>query len=155
MAYQMRLMRDLYQRLGLDESSGENEIRAALPAADAAIREAAQFILLDRRRRAVYDRNRRVLATVGKLRARLGLNLTRFWPRARLGDFTAAVSTAGEAPEGGRLPAYAKVAEAQARAGQAEEVFAWAKRLGDPGDRAAAMGGLARGIAPSELTGRR
>ena len=81
-------MRDLYQRLGLDESSGENEIRAALPAADAAIREAAQFILLDRRRRAVYDRNRRVLATVGKLRARLGLNLTRFWPRARFGDFT-------------------------------------------------------------------
>jgi len=81
-------MRDLYKRLGLDESSGENEIRAALPTADATIREAAEFILLDPRRRSVYDRNRRTLATVGKLRARLGLNLTRFWPRARFGDFT-------------------------------------------------------------------
>ena len=81
-------MNDLYKRLGLPDSADERAVRAALGAADAATREAAAFILLDPRRREVYDRNRRVLATVGRLRAHLGLNLTRFWPRARFGDFT-------------------------------------------------------------------
>lgn len=81
-------MRDLYKRLGLEETSGDAAIRAAAAAADAETREAAEFILLDPRRREVYDRNRRLLLTVGRLRANLGLNLTRFWPRARFGDFT-------------------------------------------------------------------
>jgi hypothetical protein len=81
-------MRDLYKRLGLEESSGDGDIRSALAAADPATREAAEFILLDPRRREVYDRNRGVLVTVGKLRAKLGLNLARFWPRARFADFT-------------------------------------------------------------------
>jgi hypothetical protein len=81
-------MKNLYKRLGVDESSGEGEIRAALAAADAATREAAGFILLDPRRRPVYDRNRGVLATIGQLRAHLRLNLTRFWPRTRFEDFT-------------------------------------------------------------------
>ena len=81
-------MRDLYRRLGLDASADDGAVRAALAGADAEMREAAEYILLDPTRRAVYDRNRRVLVTVGHLRAHLGLNLTRFWPRARFGDFT-------------------------------------------------------------------
>ena len=82
-------MKDLYKQLGVDELAGEGDVRVALSAvADPATREAAEFILLDPRRRAVYDRNRRVLATVGRLRANLGLNLTRFWSRARFADFT-------------------------------------------------------------------
>jgi hypothetical protein len=81
-------MKDLYKQLGVDESSGEADIRAALGAAAPDVREAAEFILLDPSRRAVYDRNRQVLVTVGRLRARLGLNLARFWPRARFADFT-------------------------------------------------------------------
>jgi hypothetical protein len=81
-------MRDLYKRLGLDESSDDGAIRAAVATADPATREAAEFILLDPRRREVYDRNRQVLATVGTLRAKLGLNLARFWPRSRFADFT-------------------------------------------------------------------
>ena len=81
-------MRDLYRRLGLDASADDGAVRAALAGADAETREAAEYILLDPTRRAVYDRNRRVLVTVGHLRAHLGLNLTRFWPRARFGDFT-------------------------------------------------------------------
>ena len=82
-------MKDLYKQIGVDESAGEGEVRAALGAvADPRTREAAEFILLDPRRREVYDRNRRVVATVGRLRANLGLNLTRFWPRARFADFT-------------------------------------------------------------------
>ena len=82
-------MKDLYKQLGVDESAGEAEVRAALvDVADPVTRQAADFILLDPRRREVYDRNRRVVATIGRLRANLGLNLTRFWPRARFADFT-------------------------------------------------------------------
>jgi hypothetical protein len=82
-------MKDLYRRLGLDETAGDAAVRAALAAAgDDATREAAEYILLDPQRREVYDRNRRVLLTIGRLRANLGLNLTRFWPRPRFADFT-------------------------------------------------------------------
>jgi hypothetical protein len=83
-------MKDLYTQLGVSDSAGEAEIREALTSAGEAgeAREAAEFILLDPTRRAVYDRNRRVLLTVGRLRANLGLNLTRFWPRSRFADFT-------------------------------------------------------------------
>ena len=82
-------MKDLYKQLGVSDNDGEAEIRAALAAAAAPeLRDAAEFILLDPARRAVYDRNRRVLLTVGKLRANLGLNLSRFWPRTRFADFT-------------------------------------------------------------------
>jgi hypothetical protein len=83
-------MRDLYKRLGVGEDSSPEEIRAALPAADADTRAAAETILLHPGRRTVYDRNRKVLATVGHLRSRLGLNLTGSWPRSRFGDFTVA-----------------------------------------------------------------
>ena len=82
-------MKDLYKQLGVDESADESHIRTALGAAAAGeVRDAAEFILLDPARRAVYDRNRRVLVTVGRLRANLGLNLSRFWPRSRFADFT-------------------------------------------------------------------
>ena len=81
-------MRDLYKQLGLSASCDDVDILGALKNAGPELREAAEFILLDPHRRAVYDRNRRVLATVGQLRAHLGLTLTRFWPRSRFGDFT-------------------------------------------------------------------
>src|SRR3954454_13663806 len=81
-------MKDLYVHLGVDESSSGDAIRTALASADDATREAAEYILLDPRRRDVYDRNRRAVATIGRLRANLGLNLTRFWPRSRFADFT-------------------------------------------------------------------
>ena len=82
-------MKDLYKQLGVDEAAGDGDVRAALAGvADPQVREAAALILLDPRRREVYDRNRRVVATIGRLRANLGLNLTRFWPRARFSDFT-------------------------------------------------------------------
>jgi hypothetical protein len=81
-------MKDLYRHLGVNESATDAEVRAALADVDADTQEAAAFILLDPRRRAVYDRNRRTVATIGRLRANLGLNLTRFWPRSRFEDFT-------------------------------------------------------------------
>ena len=81
-------MKDFYKQLDLPEGAPEHDLRAALGAAALAMREAGEFILLDPSRREVYDRNRRVLSTIGRLRANLGLNLTRFWPRARFADFT-------------------------------------------------------------------
>jgi hypothetical protein len=94
-------MKDLYKQLGISDSSGEGEIRAALAGAGGELREAAQYILLDPSRRAKYDRNRRVLLTVGHLRAHLGLNLTRFWPRSRFADFTTDLNP-GSLPGGAR-----------------------------------------------------
>jgi len=68
------------------------------PTADAAILEAAEFVLLDKKRRAVYDRTHRVLTTIGGLRSHLGLNFKTFWARGRLRDFTFELT----APEGPR-----------------------------------------------------
>ena len=85
-------MKDLYKQLGVSDTGGEVDIRAALGSSAPELREAAEFILLDPNRRAVYDRNRRVLLTVGHLRAHLGLNLSRFWPRSRFADFTVDLS---------------------------------------------------------------
>jgi hypothetical protein len=81
-------MRDLYKRLGVTESATEPQLRRAVAAAEPSARDDAEFVLFDPRRREVYDRNRRVLASIGRLRANLGLNLSRFWPRARFADFT-------------------------------------------------------------------
>src|SRR5437764_7359381 len=97
-------MKDLYKRLGLDDAATTEAIRDARSAPtgpagalDAATREAAEFVLLDPRRRAVYDRNRQVLVTIGQLRSRLGLNLKPFWSRGGFGDFSYAYD-----PTGGR-----------------------------------------------------
>lgn len=81
-------MKDLYKRLGVADSATEQEIRAAMDAADPEARSAAQSILLDEHRRGVYDRNRRLLITVGQLRSRLGLSLGPFWLRGQFADFT-------------------------------------------------------------------
>ena len=81
-------MKDLYQRLNLPEQASETEVAGALAAAHAATRQAAEHILLDPQRRAVYDRNRRLLVTIGTLRAHLGLNLKPFWSRGGFRDFS-------------------------------------------------------------------
>jgi len=92
-------MIDLYKRLGIGDESVADAIRAALPAADPQTRQAAESILLDPRRRPVYDRNRRLLVTVGQLRAHLGLNFTRFWSRHQFTDFRYVLE-----PEAGAAP---------------------------------------------------
>lgn len=80
-------MQDLYKRLNLDESAHEAAIRERLAAADAGLRTAGEVVLLDPRRRAVYDRNRRLLLAIAQLRGELGLNYTRFWSRGEFKDF--------------------------------------------------------------------
>jgi len=80
-------MQDLYKRLNARVDASEQAIRDRLPLVDAATRSVAQAVLLDSRRRRVYDRNREVLSTIGHIRLRLGLNYTRFWARREYRDF--------------------------------------------------------------------
>jgi len=80
-------MQDLYKRLNLPAGASEAEIRHCLSMSDAPTRKAAEMILLDARRRHVYDRNREVLFTIGHIRLTLGLNYTRFWARREHRDF--------------------------------------------------------------------
>ena len=64
-------MKDLYKRLGVEENAAADAISRRLPAGERAeIRAAAEFILLDEHHRRVYDRNRRLLVSVGQLPAR-------------------------------------------------------------------------------------
>lgn len=80
-------MRDLYKRLNLPDGGSDAQIRSALPNAPADLRQSAEMILLNPRRRAVYDRNRELLQTIAELRFDLGLNYTRFWSRRQFKDF--------------------------------------------------------------------
>lgn len=145
-------MKDLYKRLGLDESATADAIREA-PASpvtagatrDDETRSAAEFVLLDPRRRAVYDRNRRVLVTIGQLRSRLGLNLKPFWSRGGFGDFSYAFD-----PTGGRAGVAAAAAAHPPQDPLADPRMLWRafgagrRRGGSPG-----VGPIGRG--PSRL----
>jgi hypothetical protein len=79
-------------------------ISAALPNAPADVRADAEFVLLDPKRRAVYDRNHRLLTTIGQLRSHLGLSYTRFWARQEYKDFWAEVVPTPQ-PRGRRVDA--------------------------------------------------
>ncbi|HXE55166.1 MAG TPA: hypothetical protein VN541_19240 [Tepidisphaeraceae bacterium] len=95
-------MKDFYKRLNVDESAPEQTLRDALHRASARWRQDAEYVLLDPKRRAVYDRNRRLLLTIGELRLHLGLNYTRFWARQEFKDFWQELAPAGPAKAPGR-----------------------------------------------------
>jgi hypothetical protein len=80
-------MKDLYKRLGVPIDASADEIRHAAAAIEEPQRGEAEFILLAPRRRAVYDRNHRVLSTIADLRGRLGLALRPFWSHGDHRDF--------------------------------------------------------------------
>ena len=82
-------MRDFYRRPKIPENAGRKEIKLALiEHPDKELRSAGATILLDERRKSVYDRDRQVLATIGQLRSRLGLYLAPFWARGQYADFS-------------------------------------------------------------------
>jgi hypothetical protein len=81
-------VKDLYKRLGIGSDAPVDEIRRAIAASADPIRREAEFILLSPRRRTVYDRNHRVLSTIGQLRGRLALGLRPFWSHGHHQDFT-------------------------------------------------------------------
>lgn len=80
-------MKDLYKRLKVEGGATEEQIRQSLGAAPPNVRGSAELILLDARRRSVYDRNRDLLLTIAQLRFDLGLNYTPFWSRRQFKDF--------------------------------------------------------------------
>lgn len=80
-------MRDLYKRLDLPGQASGEQIRRSFGAATPDLRASAELILLDPRRRRVYDRNRDLLLTIAQLRFDLGLSYTRFWSRRQFKDF--------------------------------------------------------------------
>jgi hypothetical protein len=97
-------MKDFYQRLKIAPYAEEATVRAALADADPPSREAAEFVLLDPKRRRIYDRDHRLLTMIGELRMHLGLNYTRFWARQEYRDFWRELMPAQE-PVGRRVDA--------------------------------------------------
>jgi len=98
-------MKDFYSALGLSADAGDDAIRAALKVAPADVRADAEFVLLDPKRRTVYDRNHRALTTIGQLRSHLGLSYTRFWARQEYRDFWSELAPAPKQPQGKRVDA--------------------------------------------------
>ena len=97
-------MRDFYSALNISSDAGQDAVRAALADAPADVRGDAGFVLLDPRRRVIYDRNHRLLTTIGRLRSHLGLSYTRFWARQEYKDFWAEVAPTPQ-PKGRRVDA--------------------------------------------------
>lgn len=98
-------MRDLYFKLGIDRSASTDEVAAALELKP----EMSVYapILLDKEKRAEYDRTHAALSAIGELRQQLGLNSGNtgfvetypdFAPRRRM------ASSAGPGPVGAKAP---------------------------------------------------
>ena len=82
-------MRDLYSRLGIDQSANDREIRNAISVCgNAMVSDSAKEVLLISRRRQNYDRVHAVLTDIGALRAQLGLNHGDNWRSPESDDFT-------------------------------------------------------------------
>lgn len=82
-------MKDLYKRLGF---SGQVDDFGSLASAIRSQRShetvrAARHILLDKRRKRVYDRNLRTMVLLGRLRANLGLHEAPRWTGSEYEDF--------------------------------------------------------------------
>ena len=97
-------MKDFYSAMGVPADAGDDAIRAALTGTPGDLRADAEFILLDPRRRTVYDRNHHLLTTIGQLRSHLGLSYTRFWARQEYKDYWQELVPAPK-PKGKRVDA--------------------------------------------------
>lgn len=90
-------MKDLYRRIGLpaqtDDRAAIERAIANTASGDARSTRAARHILLDRDRKAVYDRTRAAVSRVGQLRSNLGLSRTTNWLVSDCSDFDATPSS--------------------------------------------------------------
>lgn len=123
-------MKDLYARLGLQRTASDSEIAERLQQRPE-LQDAAS-ILLDAKRRSVYDRAHANLKLIGELRRRLRLDSGGSWFVQNHADFaskpSAPSATAPESPERGAVaeaprPAAGRPADAgrPATAGQVRE----------------------------------
>ena len=96
-------MKDFYRQLNVAPYAAEQAVREALREAGPELRLEAEFILLEAKRRRIYDRDHRLLLTIGQLRMHMGLNYTRFWARKEYKDFWSELAPAGQTPAGRRV----------------------------------------------------
>lgn len=84
-------MIDLYRRIGLavqvEDQDVIERVIAVAARSDARSARAARHVLLNRERKAVYDRTRDALVLVGQLRANLGLSRSPNWLISDCSDF--------------------------------------------------------------------
>jgi hypothetical protein len=85
-------MRDLYTRLSLGNNASEEKIRAAVSKSGSeSFRSDASFVLLDKSRRAGYDRCRLSLLLITRIRSELGLqSVGDVWRSGTFTDFSRA-----------------------------------------------------------------
>lgn len=82
-------MRNLYSRLGINQSSTPDEIRRAISScSNATLRNDAEEVLLDTNRRRIYNKLHSVLMDIGILRASLGHNHADNWIGSEATDYT-------------------------------------------------------------------
>jgi hypothetical protein len=98
-------MKDYYQRLNIAPYADDQTVRGALAVSDPPLRSEAEFILLEPRRRRIYDRDHKLLATISQLRMHMGLNYTKFWARQEYRDFWSELSPIASKPAGRRVDA--------------------------------------------------
>jgi len=81
-------MIDLYKRIGLTPDASVADLRSRLKTiTNKRVKRAVQEILLDPKRRKIYDRNHRTLRMIGQLRANLGLSCGANWLASNASDF--------------------------------------------------------------------
>jgi hypothetical protein len=114
-------MKDLYLQLGISQDATPENIEAALK--DHPDHSATAVILLDKRRRAAYNRSVSTIRSIGILRDRLGLDKDSSWfqdtcpdfvPKMRVAKFSAkpaAKNPATESTASQAAPAERKQAE--------------------------------------------
>ena len=88
-------MKDLYAALGLNPKSTAAEIAAALKQQPEMA--ASGTVLMNPKKRAVYDRTHTTLKTIGALRHRLGLDTSETWFLRDHPDFAPGVSSGSTA----------------------------------------------------------
>jgi len=86
-------MRDLYKRLDLRPTADQSEIREKLRALEGPLKRDATFVLLDDKRRAIYDRTRRPLVEIGEIRALMGTDIDMAHWGSKYSDFDPARGT--------------------------------------------------------------
>lgn len=73
-------MRDLYKKLGLSRSCSVEDIQVAIATCkNKKLFQDAEAVLLNEKNRKTYDKNHKVLTSIGKLRAELGLSQSENW----------------------------------------------------------------------------
>ena len=73
-------MKDLYKRLGISDHAPVQLLEKAIDAAnDELLQEDTAYVLLDPKRKQVYDRNHRVLKSIAELRSQLELHDAPHW----------------------------------------------------------------------------